>query len=1101
MRILCIILGLLYISVSAMAQPPCNSEDCCIDGCGDDFNCICECVFAKGKQLLAQDSLTDAVKRFQYLMQACPERKDSALVLFNFVLENHRIWVYEGGTNGKFAIANPLGELIEGDNKGNPYRFTNPEPFRKGVAIFSEGNKYFLVNKEGQVLKSPYVPAYDGIIPTEGGLYYLIKEGWGLMGQKGDEHSFTGGENIGPVYWFGFFNFEEDFPATLEQIGPWGSPAALKIFSETVKGRYDKIDLLVGNFLKTKKGESFGLIDQTGKEILSPNYKEIEPIGEGEFKVKKEKVGVVDSTGREVIPLDYDELYCCSGGMIFVEKNRLFGLFDRTGQEEFSTSYEGIYPLIKGRAIIWKGEFSTIIDSTGKQVIPTIYDEIEKEVVKGNIWVKKKDKWGVIDFFGNILIPLDYQDKGVITDKNMWIKRNGKWGLIDYSDSIIVFPKYDTIIEVVKYQLPDNVVEYNPGRKETIPEAHRIVADETIVSVNKYWGIINRSGHEVIPSIFEDIKDIREGKVWVKKNGQWNLFDISTKKMISSSYDDTKEMVNYQSYKINNSRRSRVRTGVKIWTGYSKVMKKGAYGIVDILGHEIVPTEYEAIENINGNFVKVQREHCWGVWSLSGKNIIPVNYEEIVFLKGGKFRVNKDGGSWMVLDSLGREIEPEYPKVFPFGWKVIKNDKGGAIGFKDYKGRIFIPRRYEIVSDFQEGSARVLDSLWGLIDGMGRDIVPPKYIEVSSFKEGRAWVKPDTLWELINLEGEHLTDPFYREVRNFSEGKAWVKSDSLWQLIDFQGGSLIIPSFMEVRDFHESYAWVKRDTLWELINSEGSSLMKPKYKNVKDFYKGQAWVKKDSLWGLIDLKGQELFPPTYKELGDFYENKAWAKKDNYTSYIDRSGEIVFSHRLKEALGFLRGKALAINENNNYITIDSLGNIKEFGERGIHNIPLVCNENEWNLWVFNQEGKSGFVNIEGKEITPVNFNSLDFYRILFLLDPSLSFARFSAFPLKSNWILLSQGEKQGLLSVEESAYISTIYEAIFPHPDEKKWILVRKDGKWGWVDYWGRIQIPCRYDVATPFNSEGWAMVVHFGLQFRINRKGEMIWETSLSPQN
>jgi hypothetical protein len=56
-------------------------------------------------------------------------------------------------------------------------------------------------------------------------------------------------------------------------------------------------------------------------------------------------------------------------------------------------------------------------------------------------------------------------------------------------------------------------------------------------------------------------------------------------------------------------------------------------------------------------------------------------------------------------------------------------------------------------------------------------------------------------------------------------------------------------------------------------------------------------------------------------------------------------------------------------------------------------------------------------------------------------------------------------------------------------------MVMKNNKWGWVDHRGNVMIPCRYDAATPFNEEGWATVLQFGLQFRINTKGEMIWRT------
>jgi hypothetical protein len=48
-----------------------------------------------------------------------------------------------------------------------------------------------------------------------------------------------------------------------------------------------------------------------------------------------------------------------------------------------------------------------------------------------------------------------------------------------------------------------------------------------------------------------------------------------------------------------------------------------------------------------------------------------------------------------------------------------------------------------------------------------------------------------------------------------------------------------------------------------------------------------------------------------------------------------------------------------------------------------------------------------------------------------------------------------------------------------------------------------IMIPCRFDAATPFNTydeKDYATVLRFGLQFRINTKGEIIWRVGPDEQ-
>jgi len=37
----------------------------------------------------------------------------------------------------------------------------------------------------------------------------------------------------------------------------------------------------------------------------------------------------------------------------------------------------------------------------------------------------------------------------------------------------------------------------------------------------------------------------------------------------------------------------------------------------------------------------------------------------------------------------------------------------------------------------------------------------------------------------------------------------------------------------------------------------------------------------------------------------------------------------------------------------------------------------------------------------------------------------------------------------------------------------EWVMVLKNGKWGWVDHSGKVIIPCRYDAATPVKVPFW----------------------------
>jgi hypothetical protein len=80
-------------------------------------------------------------------------------------------------------------------------------------------------------------------------------------------------------------------------------------------------------------------------------------------------------------------------------------------------------------------------------------------------------------------------------------------------------------------------------------------------------------------------------------------------------------------------------------------------------------------------------------------------------------------------------------------------------------------------------------------------------------------------------------------------------------------------------------------------------------------------------------------------------------------------------------------------------------------------------------------------------------------------------------------------------MDEKTVIPVKYEDIARPGDP--WVMVRKNGKWGWVNHRGDTMIPCRYDAATPFSdysveTAGYATVCRHGRWFRINKNGKKI---------
>lgn len=84
--------------------------------------------------------------------------------------------------------------------------------------------------------------------------------------------------------------------------------------------------------------------------------------------------------------------------------------------------------------------------------------------------------------------------------------------------------------------------------------------------------------------------------------------------------------------------------------------------------------------------------------------------------------------------------------------------------------------KYEMQGPFCNGLARVktADKKWGFIDTTGNVVVPPKYNEVTNFNEGLARVRLGQKWGLIDTKGTILRKPTFNFIGEFVDGVAKV---------------------------------------------------------------------------------------------------------------------------------------------------------------------------------------------------------------------------------------------------------------------------------------------------------------------------------------
>ena len=141
------------------------------------------------------------------------------------------------------------------------------------------------------------------------------------------------------------------------------------------------------------------------------------------------------------------------------------------------------------------------------------------------------DKWGFIDKSGRLVIPCKYDDSGSFREGLARVHLNDKWGFIDKSGSEVIPCKYDGADSfsegLAKVKLNGND-GYITQTGIWYDDADNNLSDNLrIVLRNGKYGLIDKSGTEVIPCKYDDAYPFSEGRALVVLNGKLGTVDKS----------------------------------------------------------------------------------------------------------------------------------------------------------------------------------------------------------------------------------------------------------------------------------------------------------------------------------------------------------------------------------------------------------------------------------------------------------------------------------------------------------------------------------------------------------------------------------------------
>ena len=343
----------------------------------------------------------------------------------------------------------------------------------------------------------------------------------------------------------------------------------------------------------------------------------------------------------------------------------------------------------------------------------------------------------------------------------------------------------------------------------------------------------------------------------------------------------------------------------------------------------------------------------------------------------------------------------------------------------------------------------------------------PTYRYVDPIRNSRSMFLVATSDEkkgIVNEKDQWLVEPIYQELfvdLNMYEmgGLIPAKKDDKWGYINLKGEVVIDFLYEKAGEFSEGLAAVKQGGKGGYINEEGKVVIPLKYNSVGIFYDGMAQVDR----GILDKAGRVIVPFNKIAAPDVldYGGHGWMG-DGVIVIVDEKKKVSYINREGKVIADEDGEIRPLEALYEISSIDGKIKVSTYKEGGV--------EGEAN------SSCETYIDSDGVELYPRKYNEVDYCE-------------------EANLVIVGNMEggtlKYGAtdFSKEPHEVIPLVYD--FPVRISEGYIVVKKDGKYGCLDYEGREVIPFIYDDMDWFRN-GNAIACKGGYYGVINKQEEEV---------
>jgi hypothetical protein len=302
------------------------------------------------------------------------------------------------------------------------------------------------------------------------------------------------------------------------------------------------------SFCSIEQSGKHGVINSAFNFLLEPKYDKITRLDTALFYIEnKDGASLYHATEKKQYSTEkFEKIFEMKENAIMVLKNGKYGFIDDKGKIIIKPEYEKPHPehnylnedggflnfnykcFSEGLAVLKKKKLYGYVDKSGKTIIPFKFDRAFG-FSGGLAWVSVKNKWGMINTKGEIVIDCIYENPNYLSSKELEaldgfheelinVRKNNKYGFIDKSGKTVI---------------PFNYDEAYPFHKGIAP-----------VKLNDKWGFVNKKGELVIPAIYDYVNNVGNNYHFPFENNfemaqlddKWVAIDTKGKQILPDKY-------------------------------------------------------------------------------------------------------------------------------------------------------------------------------------------------------------------------------------------------------------------------------------------------------------------------------------------------------------------------------------------------------------------------------------------------------------------------------------------------------------------------------------------------------------------------------------